>query len=324
MSAIELKDVTKSLGGRIVVDQLNMIVPAGAVFGFIGPNGSGKTTTLRMIMRILLPDSGKLGVLGQDSARAASDRIGYLPEERGLYRQMKVRDVLSFFAALKGCRDSGPAIAAWLSRLGLSDWANHRVDALSKGMAQKVQFIAAVIARPQLALLDEPFSGLDPVSAELMRNEVLRLRQEGTTVLLSTHDLGVAEKMCDRLCMIYQGRKAFDGTLEEIQAAYSTDTARVRMEAPVPGLTGLPGVRQVVNVGRWFELLLEPNADSQRLAGRADFPRQGVPFRIGPTDTSRDFRPGHRKARERGGGPCVRFGRSPRGSTWPPSAPRHF
>src|SRR5436305_5557887 len=166
MNAVEIEDVTKTFGPQTAVDGLSLQVPEHSIYGFIGPNGSGQTTTLRMIMRILHPDSGHIRVLGEESNDAANDRVGYLPEERGLYKQMKVRDLLRFYAELKGCRDSRPAIDAWLERMGLAEWAGKKVEALSKGMAQKVQFIATVIHRPQLVLLDEPFSGLDPVNAE--------------------------------------------------------------------------------------------------------------------------------------------------------------
>src|SRR5207244_4181793 len=155
--------------------------------------------------------------------------VGCRPEEGGLYTAMKARALLRFYAALEGCRDSRAAVAAWLDRMGLSDWAGKKVETLSKGMAQKVQFIATVIARPELVLLDEPFSGLDPVNAEVLREAILGLRRDGTTVIFSTHDMAVAEKMCDFIFMIYQGRKVLDGTLESIQAAYGSDTLRVRL-----------------------------------------------------------------------------------------------
>jgi ABC-2 type transport system ATP-binding protein len=272
MHAVELENVCKSFGTHPAVADLSLIVPAGSIYGFIGPNGSGKTTTLRMIMRILHPDSGRINVLGQDvgddAGSAILDRVAYLPEERGLYKQMKVRDVLRFYADLKGCRDSGPAVDAWLDRLGLADWANKRVQALSKGMSQKVQFIAAVVARPELVLLDEPFSGLDPVNAEGMREAVLDLRRDGTTVVFSTHDMSMAEKMCDFVFMIYQGRKVLDGTLESIQDAYGSDTVRVRLDGPPVALDTLPGVAKVTEFGRWHEVRLTPGGDPQRLLHR--------------------------------------------------------
>jgi ABC-2 type transport system ATP-binding protein len=268
MTAVEIERVTKTFQGHVAVDDLSLEVPAGCIYGFIGPNGSGKTTTLRMIMRILHPDRGTIRVLGEESFRAASDRVAYLPEERGLYKQMKVRDVLRFYAELKGFRHSGPAIDEWLERLGLQDWAGKRVEALSKGMAQKVQFIATVVARPELVLLDEPFSGLDPVNMEALRKAVLQLRRDGTTVIFSTHDMAVAERLCDFIFMIYKGRKVLDGTLEAIQDTYGNDTLHVRLEGNGPSLDGLPGVARVTDLGRWQELRLERGADPQAILGR--------------------------------------------------------
>jgi ABC-2 type transport system ATP-binding protein len=245
------------------VDDLCLEVPAGTVYGFIGPNGSGKTTTLRIIMHILHPDKGEITVLGQRSHQAANDRIGYLPEERGLYKHMKVRDVLRFYAELKGCRDSQEAIDSWLGRMGLADWADKRVQALSKGMSQKVQFIATVVSRPELVLLDEPFSGLDPVNLEAIRDAILELKREGATVIFSTHDMTVAEKMCDFIFMIYKGRKVLDGTLDSIQRTYGDDTIRVRLENDGASLASLPGVIKVTDFGRFQELRLDSGADSQ-------------------------------------------------------------
>jgi ABC-2 type transport system ATP-binding protein len=265
MAAVQLSQVTKTFGQHTAVDELTLDVPEGTVYGFIGPNGSGKTTTLRMIMRILHPDRGEISVLGEHSLDAASDRVGYLPEERGLYKQMKVRDILRFYAELKGCRDSKAHIDTWLERLGLTDWASKKVEALSKGMSQKVQFIATVVAKPELVLLDEPFSGLDPVNAVVLREAVLDLKREGTTVIFSTHDMGVAEQMCDFIFMIYKGRKVLDGTLESIQEQYGSDTIRVRMDGQVGSIDDLPGVLKVTDFGRLQEFRLERGADPQKV-----------------------------------------------------------
>jgi ABC-2 type transport system ATP-binding protein len=269
MSAVVIEQVTKTFRGHTAVDELSLEVPVGSIYGFIGPNGSGKTTTLRMIMRILQPDRGVIRVLGQDqyasrSNDSALDRVAYLPEERGLYKQMKVRDILRFYAELKGCRDSRAAIDDWLERMGLAKWANKKVETLSKGMSQKVQFIATVIARPELVLLDEPFSGLDPVNADLFRKAILDLRQDGTTVIFSTHDMAVAEKMCDFIFMIYKGRKVLDGTLAAIQDRYSSDTLRVRLDGGA-SLEHLPGVLHVTDFGQLQELRLVPNSDPQSI-----------------------------------------------------------
>jgi ABC-2 type transport system ATP-binding protein len=201
--AVEIEQVTKTFGNHTAVRELSLQVPANSIYGFIGRNGSGKTTTLRMIMRIFHPDSGHIRVLGEEVWQAASDRVAYLPEERGLYRKMKVRDVLRFYAQIKGCRNCDEPIRQWLDKLGLGDWADKRVETLSKGMSQKVQFIATVVSKPELVLLDEPFSGLDPVNAEVLREAILDLKKAGATVIFSTHDMAVAEKMCDFVFMIY-------------------------------------------------------------------------------------------------------------------------
>jgi ABC-2 type transport system ATP-binding protein len=263
--AVALRAVTKTFGAHPAVDNLDLIVPKGSVYGFIGPNGSGKTTTLRMIMRILHPDKGEIEVLGERNQDAATDRVGYLPEERGLYKQMKVRDVLAYYAELKGVRRCRAAIDSWLARLGLSEWADKQVLALSKGMAQKVQFIAAIVTHPELVLLDEPFSGLDPVNMDVLREAILSLRREGTTVIFSTHDMAVAEKMCDSVFMIYRGRKVLDGTLQSVLDFHGADTIRVRVSGEAPRPESLPGVQSLTDFGQTQELRLSPGADAQRV-----------------------------------------------------------
>src|SRR5215510_1240368 len=226
MNVVDIENVTKTFGRQVAVNALTLSVPQGSIYGFIGPNGSGKTTTLRMIMRIYHPDpgAGVIRVLGETSSSAADDRVGYLPEERGLYKKMKVREVLRFYASLKSLNDSNSLIDSWLERMSLTEWADKRVETLSKVMSQKVQFIAAVVAEPKLVILDEPFSGLDPVNADILRESVLDLRRKGTTVIFSTHDMSVAEKMCDYIFMIHKGEKVLDGTLEAIQNTHGTDT----------------------------------------------------------------------------------------------------
>jgi ABC-2 type transport system ATP-binding protein len=267
MPSVVIDHVTKSFGDHVAVNDLSLEVPTGSIYGFIGPNGSGKTTTLRMIMRILHPDSGHIRVLEEESFAAANDRIGYLPEERGLYKQMKVRDLLRFYAELKGFRDSKSAIASWLEQLGLADWAGKKIETLSKGMAQKVQFIATVIARPELIILDEPFSGLDPVNLEAIRKAVLDLNRDGATIIFSTHDMSVAERMCDFIFMIYKGKKVLDGTLVSIQDAYGRDTVRVEIDGTTANLSGLPGVVNVVDFGRYQELRIARETDTNELLG---------------------------------------------------------
>lgn len=261
--AVELAGVCKTFGSVVAVDQLDLVVPRGSVYGFIGPNGSGKTTTLRMILRIFFPDSGRVTVLGQDAGEAADDRVGYLPEERGLYKKMKVADLLRFYAELKGMRDCTSEIARWLEQLGLAAWATKRVETLSKGMSQKVQFIAAVVARPELVILDEPFSGLDPVNRETIKDAVLDLRKNGTTIIFSTHDMTVAEQMCDTIFMIYHGKKVLDGSLESIQSQYGEDTLKVRTASTSSTFDGIRGVEQIIDNGREKELRFARGVDAQ-------------------------------------------------------------
>jgi len=265
LHAVEIEKVTKRFGNHVAVDDLCLLVPTGSVYGFIGPNGSGKTTTLRMIMRILYPNSGRIRVFGQDviGAGAATDRVGYLPEERGLYKKMKVREIIRFYAELKGRSNPRAEIDEWLERLGLGGWGDKKVDALSKGMAQKVQFICTVIAKPELIILDEPFTGLDPVNATLFIETIVDLRRQGATIILSTHDMSVAEKMCDAIFMIFRGKKVLDGSLEQIQATYGTDTLRVRADIDGTQLRNLPGVINVSDFGQYQELRLKEDVDTQ-------------------------------------------------------------
>ena len=262
---IELRNIAKTYGSYTALHQLNLSVPAGEVFGFIGPNGAGKTTTLRMIMNIFYPDAGVIRVFGAPLAGTTTDGIGYLPEERGLYRNMKVRDLLRFYGELKNGRDIRREVDRWLERFDLADWAAKKVDTLSKGMSQKVQFIATIIARPELVILDEPFTGLDPVNVDVLRETVLNLQKEGTTVIFSTHDMNVAERMCDFIFMIFRGRKVLDGTLESIQDRYGNDTIRIRTENGVDALENIKGVEKVTDFGQVQELRMAPDADPQRI-----------------------------------------------------------
>jgi ABC-2 type transport system ATP-binding protein len=266
-SAISIRNVTKRFSGVVAVNDLDLTVPSGSLYGFIGPNGSGKTTTLRMIMHILLPDQGEIEVLGERDTRAARDRVSYLPEERGLYKRMSVRRLLRYYGLLKGARqpDLDQSITHWLERLGLAAWIDKRVESLSKGMAQKVQFIASVLNRPELLILDEPFSGLDPVNAEVIKDAVLDLKKAGTTVVFSTHDMSVAERLCDRIFMIFKGRKVLDGTLEEIQSLYGYDTIRLRTDDGMDALHGLDGIDEVNDQGNLQEVTWR--GDPQALLG---------------------------------------------------------
>jgi ABC-2 type transport system ATP-binding protein len=272
MDAIQLLHVTKTFGDTAAVDDVSLAVPEGAVYGFIGPNGSGKTTTMRMILNIIYPDRGSIRVLGEE-LRGRTSQIGYLPEERGLYRRMQVRQLLEFHGELRGGRNVTAEVNSWLARLELAHTAERRLETLSKGMSQKVQFIASVIPQPRLLILDEPFTGLDPVSAETIRAAILDLRRRGSTVILSTHDMSVAESLCDYIFMIFKGKKVLDGTLESIQQQYGNDTIRVEAEGGADVMGGLPNVEKVRDLGQVQELRMamgcDPQAVLHALAARA-------------------------------------------------------
>ena len=265
MNTIVLEGVTKTFGKTVAVADLSLAVPQGSVYGFIGPNGSGKTTTLRMIMNILYPDRGEIRVFGERLQGACTDRLGYMPEERGLYRRMKVRELLRFYGELKSGRSVREDVDFWLERLDLDGWSNKTVETLSKGMSQKVQFIATVVSRPEIVILDEPFAGLDPVNAQVIADAVLELQTQGTTVIFSTHDMNVAERMCDFIFMIFRGRKVLDGTLNSIQDTYGSDTIRVRTENGASALQDLDGVEKVTDFGQMQELRMAPECDAQEV-----------------------------------------------------------
>jgi ABC-2 type transport system ATP-binding protein len=265
MHAVEMTGVTKTFGDVLAVDDLSLAVPQGSVFGFIGPNGSGKTTTIRMIVNIFYPDRGTIQVLEKPMDGTRTGLIGYLPEERGLYRKMRVRPLLEFFGELRGGRNVSKEVDYWLKRLDLAHCSERRLETLSKGMSQRIQFIAAVVPEPQLLILDEPFTGLDPVSADVLREAILDLRTRGATVILSTHDMTVAETLCDQIFMIFRGRKVLDGTLAGIQEQYGNDTIRVAVEGGAAVVNGLPGVEKVRDLGQVQELRMGIGCDPHRV-----------------------------------------------------------
>jgi ABC-2 type transport system ATP-binding protein len=226
--------VSKRYSGHTAVDSLSLAVPPGTIYGILGPNGAGKSTTLRMVMNIILRDAGRISLLGADpeADRAVLRRVGFLPEERGLYRKMKVVDVIVFFAELKGMdrRQARRDAEAWLERMGLGEWRMAKVETLSKGMQQKVQFIATVVHRPDVLILDEPHSGLDPVNQEVLRDTILGARDEGRTVIFSTHNMEQAEQLCEHVCIIAQGRKVLDGRLRDIQRSHRSNRYLVEFD----------------------------------------------------------------------------------------------
>ena len=265
-TSIRMTGVTKTFGRMTAVADLDLEVPRGGLYGFIGPNGAGKTTTIRMIMSILLPDTGAISILGHASALEAKDRIGYLPEERGLYKRMRVRPFLRFLARLKGADgpDLDRRISEALERVGLRGVETKRCDELSKGMSQKVQFVAATIHAPDLLILDEPFSGLDPVSMRMLRDLILEEHRRGATVLFSTHVMPQAEEICEHVIMVHAGRKVLDADLGDIRSRYDPRSIRFEPldpEADTTGLASIPEVERVRPDDRDLEILLRAGTD---------------------------------------------------------------
>jgi ABC-2 type transport system ATP-binding protein len=230
-ATVVLRNVTKRFGDFTAVSDLSLDVRAGRIFGLIGPNGAGKTTTIRMIVNIFAPDAGTVELFGKKITPSIQDRIGYLPEERGLYKKMKVADQIRFFAELKNVsgKEADTRIDRWLERLKLSEWKAKKSSELSKGMQQKVQFITTVLHEPDLLILDEPFSGLDPVNVDLLKEIVLELKQAGKTIIFSTHQMEVAEKICDDICLINRSRKVLEGSIREVKRGFARNAVSLRV-----------------------------------------------------------------------------------------------
>ena len=264
---LELRTVRKTYGDFVAVSGLDLHGPRGAVYGVLGPNGAGKSTTIRMIMNIYLPDSGQIMLNGKPLDRTATDRVAYLPEERGLYRKMKVREHIIYLAQLKGLdkSDAGSKADAWLERFDLADRAHAKVDELSKGMQQKVQFIACVLPEPDLIILDEPFSGLDPINTRLLTDIITEQRQKGRTVLFSTHVLEQAEKICEHIVLIHRGNKVLDGELDAIRESYPIDTIEVAGGFDTAMLEAIPIVARVFEQGTRWRVRLNGGGDASAL-----------------------------------------------------------
>ena len=267
---VKVDGVSKSFGEFTAVRDLSLDVRAGRVFGLLGPNGAGKTTTIRMIVNITAPDSGSISLFGHKLDSETQNRIGYLPEERGLYRRMRISDQLRFFAEIKNVRGKQveSKIDEWLARVKLSEWKNKRSMELSKGMQQKIQFITAVIHDPDLLILDEPFSGLDPINVELLKEIVLDLKRAGKTIIFSTHQMEVAEKICDDICLLNRAQKVFEGSLREIKRSFGRNAVAVRCEGGDGVLDDPTLVSKVVRHADEAQALLAPGADSQTLLKR--------------------------------------------------------
>jgi len=269
-TTVRLDRVSKSFGEFTAVDGLTLAVGAGRIYGLLGPNGAGKTTTIRMIVNITAPDTGSIQIFGRKIDAALQDRIGYLPEERGLYKRMKIVDQLRFFAELKNVsgKEVDQRIDQWLERLKLSEWKNKKSMELSKGMQQKVQFITAILHEPDLLILDEPFSGLDPVNVELLKDIVLDLKRSGKTIIFSTHQMEVAEKICDDLCLINRSKKVFEGTLREIRSSFGRNSVALRYEGGDGVLEDPQLVSKVERHADEVEALLAEGTSAQTLLRR--------------------------------------------------------
>ena len=264
---LTLDNICKSFGDTVAVDNLSLQVPEGVIYGIIGPNGAGKTTTIRMIMNITIPDAGRVLIDGQTATPDFRNRVGYLPEERGLYKKMTVTEVLVYMAQLKGCsaRAAQSQVDPWLQRMGLFDYRLKKVEELSKGMQQKLQFISTILHEPDLVILDELFSGLDPLNIEIIKDILLELKRNGKTILFSTHVMEQAEKLCDHVCMISHGRKVIDGSMTEVKAQFGKNSVQIEIEGDGHFLRELSGVLHVTEFNNYLELELAEGVDSNEI-----------------------------------------------------------
>ena len=269
-ATVSIDNVTKRFGDFTAVSQLSLAVYPGRIYGLLGPNGAGKTTTIRMIVNIMVPDSGRIKVFGQELTPSLQDRIGYLPEERGLYKKMKVGEQIKFFAALKNVEGSEAErrILRWLARLKLAEWKNRKAGELSKGMQQKVQFINSIVHEPDLLILDEPFSGLDPVNLELLKDVILELKASGKTIIFSTHQMEIAERICDDICLINGSRKVLEGSIREVKRGFGRHAIALRLLGGDEVLADQSLVNKIERHSDGMEVFLAAGASAQTLLKR--------------------------------------------------------
>jgi len=264
---LKLDNIRKEFDGKVAVDNLSLEVPKGVIYGIIGPNGAGKTTTIRMIMNITIPDSGQVLVDGYPADGNFKNRVGYLPEERGLYKKMTVSEVMLYMAEMKGQRasDIKNKIDPWLERMDLLEYKNRKVEVLSKGMQQKLQFVTTILHDPELIILDELFSGLDPLNTELIKDILLESKRSGKTILFSTHVMEQAEKLCDYICMISFGKKVIDGRLADVKARFGKNSIQLEIDGDGSFISSLVGVRDVIDFNNYLELNLDENTDTNAI-----------------------------------------------------------
>lgn len=262
---LQVSNIRKEYGGMAAVDDLSLSVPAGVIYGIIGPNGAGKTTTIRMLMNITMPDSGEILFEGRPLDDSFRNVVGYLPEERGLYKKMTLEETAVYLAELKSYPRARTLaqLGAWLERVGLSDYRKRKVEELSKGMQQKLQFVTTILHEPKLLILDEIFSGLDPINMELIKDIILDLKKAGKTILFSTHVMEQAEKLCDHLCMISRGKKVLDGRLGDVKAQFGRNAIQLEIEGDGAFVHQLPQVKKLSDFNNYKELTLKDGADPQ-------------------------------------------------------------
>ena len=270
MKVLEVENIKKSFGRFKAVDDISFSINEGVVFGLLGPNGAGKTTTLRMIMNVIIPDSGRIAVLGNSNTRTATNIIGYLPEERGLYRKMRVSKLLLFQTKLKSMpeHEAKKEIDIWLDRVELSDWKKKKIEELSKGMQQKIQFIGTILHKPKLLILDEPFGGLDPINQNLIKDILLELKTKGTTIIFSTHVMESAEKLCEEIFLINQGKKVLYGRLSDIKKGFGRQNIYIEYDGSDAFLKS-DQIKKFDNYGNAAEIQITPSSNAQEILKNA-------------------------------------------------------
>jgi len=270
MNALEIENISKRFGDFYAVKKLSLKVPGGTIYGLLGPNGAGKTTTIRMVMNIIIPDEGSVRVLEEKMDERMKERIGYLPEDRGLYPKMKVGELLLFLAEVKGLRGQGAQkeIDFWLERFDLSAWKNKKVEELSRGMQQKLQFIVTVIHKPELIILDEPFGSLDPVNTKLLKDIMLEMKEKGGTIIFSTHRMEQVEMICDNICLINKAETVLEGNLSQIKKQYGKNTVVLDYDGDGSFIRNLSEIEKIDDYGKFMEIKLKEGQDPQSLLSK--------------------------------------------------------
>jgi len=267
MNALEIEGISKKFGDFHAVKKLSFMIPPGTIYGLLGPNGAGKTTTIRMVMNIIIPDEGSIKVLNRRMDEEMKERVGYLPEDRGLYPKMKVGELLLFLAEIKGLKgsDARKEIDFWLERFDLSDWKSKKVEELSRGMQQKLQFIVTVIHEPELIILDEPFSGLDPVNTKLFKDIMLEMKKKGQTIVFSTHRMEQVEMICDNICLINKAERVLEGNLSQIKKQYGKNTVILDYDGEADFIKNFPEIEKIDDYGKFMEIKLKETSSPQDL-----------------------------------------------------------